>query len=201
TDAALRGDALIALGRLAPLLDQPLVPPPWQTLWKAYRCHALCLAGRTAEAVALAKSLVPVHLYEWQHVLECLLRAGQVTALDVRSILFRPPHSGEHRWADLARRRMRADYLRILGNADGIDLETEYRELLEAYDRGGLPFERALTRLSYAAWLLAQDRVDQAEKVNRAVLDLARQYAMPILEGDALAQMGRDIDSPMPHRP
>ena len=200
-DAALRGDSLIALGRLTPLLDQPLVPPPWQTLWKAYRCHALCLAGRVGEAVALAKSLVPVDVYEWVHVFECLLRAGQLTALDVRSILFRPPHSGEHHWADLARRRMRADYLRVLGNADGIDLESEYRELLEAYDRGGLPFERALTRLSYAGWLLAQDQADQAEKVNRVALDLARQYAMRILEDDALAQMGRESHAPTPHRP
>ncbi|HEY7152833.1 MAG TPA: hypothetical protein VH575_02640, partial [Gemmataceae bacterium] len=185
-DAALRGDALIALGRLGPLLDQPLVPPPWQTLWKAYRCHALCLAGRTDEAVALAKSLVPVDVYEWVHVFECLLRAGQLTALDVRSILFRPPHSGEHRWADLARRRMRADYLRVLGNAEGVDLGVEYRELLEAYDRGGLPFERALTRLSYAAWLRTQGQADQAEKVNGIALDLARQYSMRILESDAL---------------
>lgn len=184
-DAALRGDALIALGRLSPLLDQPLTPPPWQTLWKAYRCHALCLVGRTDEAVALAKALVPVDVYEWVHVFECLLRAGQLTALDVRSILFRPPHAGEHRWADLARRRMRADYLRITGNSAGIDLGTEYRELLEAYDRGGLPFERALTRLSYAAWLLAQGQAEQAESVNRVTLNLARQHAMRILEGDA----------------
>src|SRR5262249_50734873 len=43
-DAALGGDALIALGRLAPLLDRPNVPPPWQALWRAYRCHAVCLA-------------------------------------------------------------------------------------------------------------------------------------------------------------
>ncbi|HEY7156371.1 MAG TPA: hypothetical protein VH575_20560, partial [Gemmataceae bacterium] len=164
-DAALRGDALIALGWLEPLLDQPLAPPPWQTLWKAYRCHALCLAGRTAEAVALAKSLVPVDVYEWVHVFECLHRAGQLTALDVRSILFRPPHSGEHRWADLARRRMRADYLRVLGNPDGTDLDAEYRELLDAYDRGGLPFERALTRLSFAAWVLSRGQMEQAERV------------------------------------
>jgi hypothetical protein len=200
-DAALRGDALIALGRLTPLLDQPLTAPPWQTLWKAYRCHALCLAGRTAEAVALAKSLVPVDVYEWVHVFECLLRAGQLTALDVRSILFRPPHSGEHRWADLARRRMRADYLRVRGNADGVDLGVEYRELLEAYDRGGLPFERALTRLGYAAWLLDQGQADQAKKVNGVALDLARQYAMRILEDDALAQIRRDKGAPRPHRP
>ncbi len=185
-DAALRGDALIALGRLDPLLEQLQVPPPWQTLWRAYRCHALCLAGRTAEAVALAKTLVPVDVYEWVHVFECLLRAGQLTALDVRSILFRPPHSGEHRWADLARRRMRADYLRVAGGAEEIDLGIEYRELLDAYDRGGLPFERTLTRLSYAAWLLAEGEMDQASNVNRAALDLARQYAMPILEADSL---------------
>jgi tetratricopeptide (TPR) repeat protein len=185
-DAALRGDALIALGRLGPLLDQPLVPPPWQTLWKAYRCHALCLAGRIDEAVALAKSLVPVDVYEWVHVFECLLRAGQLAALDVRSILFRPPHSSEHRWAELARRRMRADYLREVGNTENIDLEAEYRELLEEYDRGGLPFERALTRLRYAAWLCAQGKSEQAKKAASVALDLARQYGMRFLEADSL---------------
>jgi len=185
-DAALRGDALIALGRLEPLLVQPLVPPPWQTLWKAYRCHALCLAGHINEAVALAKSLVPVDVYEWVHVFECLLRAGQLTALDVRSILFRPPHSGEHRWADLARRRMRADYLRVVGGDDGIDLGTEYRELLDAYDRGGLPYERTLTRLRYAAWLRDHHETEQAKKTASTALDLARQFGMQILEADSL---------------
>jgi tetratricopeptide (TPR) repeat protein len=185
TDAALRGDALIALGRLAPLLDRPIVPHPWQTLWQAYRCHALCLAGRIDEAVSLAKALVPVDVYEWMHVFECLLRAGQLTALDVRSILFRPPHSGEHHWADLARRRMRADYLRVVGDSETVDLDGECRALLEAYDRGGLPFERALTRLSYAAWLMEKGELGQAESVARAALDLARRYAMPILEADA----------------
>jgi tetratricopeptide (TPR) repeat protein len=186
-DAALRGDALIALGRLGPLLEQPLAPPPWQTLWKAYRCHALCLAGRSDEAVALAKALVPVDVYEWVHVFECLLRAGQLKALDVRSILFRPGHTGEHRWADLARRRMRADYLRVVGGAESIDLGKEYRELLDAYDRGGLPFERALTRLRYAAWLRAQGKTEEAQKTARLALELARQYGMRILEAESIA--------------
>jgi hypothetical protein len=186
TDAALRGDALIALGRLGPLLDQPQVPPPWQTLWRAYRCHALCIVGRTEEAVALAKSLVPVDVYEWVHVFECLLRAGQLSALDVRSILFRPHHGGKHRWADLARRRMRADHLQFAGNPEKVDLASEYRELLEAYDRGGLPFERALTRLRFASYLLAQGALGQAESVNRVALDLARQHTMCILEADSL---------------
>ncbi len=186
-DAALRGDALIALGRLGPLLYIPLVPPPWQTLWKAYRCHALCLAGHIDEAVALAKSLVPVDVYEWVHVFECLLRAGQLQALDVRSILFRPPHSGEHRWADLARRRMRADYLQVVGSEESIDLGKEYRELLEAYDRGGLPFERALTRLRYAAWLQAQGEREPAKKAALTAGDLARQYGMRLLEAESAA--------------
>jgi hypothetical protein len=186
-DSALRGDALIALGRLGPLLEQPLVPPPWQTLWKAYRCHALCLSGRIDEAVAVAKSLVPVDIYEWVHVFECLLRAGQLSALDVRSILFRPQHSNEHRWADLARRRMRADYLRVVGGEESIDLGVEYRDLLEAYDRGGLPFERALTRLRYAGWMRAHEETEQARKAASLALDLARQFRMRILEADSLA--------------
>ena len=73
-DAPLRGDALLALGRLTPLLEQTQAPAPWQTLWQAYRCHALCLAGHVGEAVNLARSLIPVDVYEWLHVFECLLR-------------------------------------------------------------------------------------------------------------------------------
>ncbi len=185
-DAALRGDALIALGRLGPLLDHPVVPPPWQTLWKAYRCHALCLAGRIEEAVALAKALLPVDVYEWVHVFECLLRAGRLQQLDLGSILFRQPHSGEHRWAELARRRMRADYLRVVGNDSHIDLGSEYPQLLESYDRAGLPFERALTRLRYAAWLRADGEREQARKAAQTALELARQYGMRILEADSM---------------
>ncbi len=188
-DAALRGDALIALGRLGPLLDQATVPPPWQTLWKAYRCHALCLAGRTEEAVSLAKSLLPVDVYEWVHVFECLLRAGQLAAIDLHSILFRPPQNAEHRWADLARRRMRADYLRVVKREGNTNLESEYRELLEAYDRGGLPFERALTRLSFAACLVSHGKMEQAARVIHVALDLARQYGMRVLQADALAAL------------
>ena len=60
-------------------------------LWQAYRCHALCLAGRVSEATALAGPLVPVDVYEWTHVFECLLRAGQLAVLDMRSFLYRPP--------------------------------------------------------------------------------------------------------------
>jgi hypothetical protein len=59
----LRGDALIALGRLEPLLDQAQAPHPWQTLWQTYGAHALCLAGRTDEALALALVTVPVDAY------------------------------------------------------------------------------------------------------------------------------------------
>jgi hypothetical protein len=191
SDAALRGDALIALGRLQPLLERPQVPQPWQTLWQAYRCHAQCLAGRTAEAVALARSLVPVDVYEWVHVFECLLRAGRLDALDLRSVLFRPPHVAEHRWTDLARRRMRADYLRQTGGPSA-DLADEYAALLDAYDRGGMPFERALTRLSYAAWL--RDRGDhaRARSVTEVALTLARTHGMRGIEADALAM----VDSP-----
>jgi hypothetical protein len=183
-DGALRGDALLALGRLPPLLDQPQAHAPWQALWLAYRAHALALAGRTEEAIALVCTLVPVDVYEWVHVFECLLRAGQMAAFDLPSVLFRPSNAAEHRWAELARRRMRADYMRLLGPAPP-DLRNDYAELEEAYDRGGLPFERALTRLSHVRWLIAQRSLDQAEAVNEVTLALARQDAMAIVEADA----------------
>jgi hypothetical protein len=183
-DAALRGDALIALGRLEPLLDETHVAPPWQVLWQAYRCHALCLAGRVPEAVALARSLVPVDVYEWVHVFECLLRAGRLETIDLRSLLDRPPHTAEHHWADLARRRMRADYLRVTGTA-GEDLGDDYAAIVEAYDRGGLPYERALSRLGQARWLGSVGRADEAAQVHAVTLDLARRYRMPLVEADA----------------
>ncbi|HVS34388.1 MAG TPA: hypothetical protein VMS17_02335 [Gemmataceae bacterium] len=185
-DAALRGDALIALGRLEPLLQQREAAHPWQNLWRAYRCHALCLAGRVDEAVALAGSLVPVDVYEWVHVFECLLRAGQLSAIDIKSVLFRPPHAAEHRWVELARRRMKADYLRVTAGPSA-ELEAEYRDLMEAYDRAGLPFERCLTRLSEARRRLARGETEAAGALAANALELARHYAMPLLAVDAEA--------------
>jgi len=184
-DAALRGDTLIALGRLTPLLNQPNAPQPWQALWQAYRAHALCLAGRVAEAVALARSLVPVDVYEWVHVFECLLRARQLDVIDVASMCYRPPFSGENRWSVLARRRMRADYLRLTMPDAEVDLDGEYRELLDAYDRGGLPYERALSRLSYACWLEAGNRPAEACAVRAAAADIGRRFHMPVIVADA----------------
>ena len=66
------------------------------------------------------------------------------------------------------------------------DLDKEYRELLEGYDRGGLPFERALTRLSYARWLLARQENGQARAVNAVALELCRRFGMTVLETDIL---------------
>jgi hypothetical protein len=184
-DAPLRGDALIALGRFGPLLEQPQARHPWQTLWQAYRAHALCLAGRTAEAVALSGSLVPVDIYEWVHVFECLLRAGQLAALDMHSVLYRPPHAAEQRWSDLARRRMEADYHRATAVEPPADLGAVYEGLLEEYDRGGLPYERALTRLGYGRWLLSRGRSAEARAVNVVALDLAGRHGMRIVGADA----------------
>jgi hypothetical protein len=183
-DVALRGDAWIALGRLEQLLEQPQVTPPWQTLWGAYRAHALALVGRSAEAVAVARALVPVDVYEWVHVFEALLRCGELATLDMKSVLYRPPNADEHRWADLARRRMRADYRRVTGT-ETTDLQADYEALVEAYDRGGLPYERALTRLGLARWLLASGNTAAAREVNAVTLELAGRYGMRVVEADA----------------
>src|SRR5262249_43385946 len=150
-------------------------------LWQAYRAHALCLAGRTDEATAKAGALVPVDVYEWTHVFECLLRAGRLAALDMRSFLYRPPRAAEHRWNDLARQRMRADYLRTTASPPA-DLGETYARIIEEYDRGGLPYERVLTRLGYARWLLSRDEVGEAQAVNAVTLDLACRHGMRIAE-------------------
>jgi hypothetical protein len=184
-DAPLRGDALLALGRLTPLLEQPQAQATWQTLWHAYRCHALCLAGRVKEAVNLARSIIPVDVYEWLHVFECLLRAGRLDLIDLHSVLARPA-GGEHRWAELARRRMRADFLRLTEQSAG--LAAEYEAILDAYDRAGLPLERALTRLSFAQWLWSHDDLGRAEGMVKAALALADAHEMKIAAADGWAQ-------------
>jgi hypothetical protein len=182
-DAPLRGDALIALGRLDPLLKEVRPPHPWQMLWQAYRAHALCLAGRVEEAVSLARRLVPGDVYEWTHVFECLLRAGRLDAVDMNSFLYRPPREGESRWNESGRRRMRADYLRLA--VPGADPAPDYAAALDGYDRGGLPYERALTRLGYCRWLLAKGDVAAARQANAVTLDLARRHGMKVMEADA----------------
>jgi tetratricopeptide (TPR) repeat protein len=184
-DAALRGDALIALGRLQPFLDEPQAAHPWQTLWQAYRAHALALLGRRDDALRIALSMVPTDVYEWVHIFECLLRLGRLDALDLKSVLYRPPLADEHRWSRLARERMKLDFLRITGGQS--DLGKDYRTLVDAYDRGGLPFERALTRLGYARWLMAQKSDDEASAVLVAALELCRRFSMTCLESDCLA--------------
>jgi hypothetical protein len=182
-DRGLRGDALLALGDLQPLLDQEHVPPPWQTLWSAYRAHALSLAGRMEEALALVSTLVPVDVYEWVHVFECLLHVGHLEQVDLQSMLYRPPLAAESRWSILARERMQADYLRLTATSPP-DLGSRYVALLEAYDRAGLPYERALTRLSYARWLLRTGRAEEARRINTTTSELAARFGMRIVEAE-----------------
>ncbi len=175
-DAPLRGDALIALGRLQPFVDQPQAPHPWQTLWQAYRAHALCLLGHCEQAFALAQSIVPTDIYEWAHVFECLLRLNRLDALDLGSLLYRAPFADEHRFTALARERMRLDYFRVMG--EGGDLGPAYRALLDAYDKGGLPFERVLTRLSYARWLAATNDHDQVNSVLAGTAEICQRFGI-----------------------
>jgi hypothetical protein len=197
-DAALCGDALIALGRLQPLLNHATMPAPWQNLWRAYRAHALCLAGRVGEAVALCRALVPVDIYEWVHVFECLLRAGELGQISARSLLYNGQWRSDGSWADHTGRRLLLDWKRAIQPT--ADLEPEYRQLLDAFDRGGLPWERALVRLGYGRWLLIQGRESEARAVGAQTLELARRCGMPVvaadaaeLAGDAMATQWRNL--------
>ena len=60
-----------------------------------------------------------------------------------------------------------------------------YEELLEAYDRGGPPFERCLTRLGNAHWRLARDRLEEAGAVNAVTRQVAERHGMRIVLADA----------------
>ncbi|MFO0967040.1 MAG: hypothetical protein U0793_15850 [Gemmataceae bacterium] len=197
-DAPLRGDALLALGRVEPVLAQIQAPAPWQTLWQAYRVHALALAARDTEAVRQAGTLIPTDIYEWIHVFEGLLRLGRLDLLDAAALQFGP--HGEHAWAGLARRRLLADYRRLglsepstAIDAPKPELEREFRDLMEAYDRGGLPWERGLVRLSLARVLQRKDARAEAAAVARVALELAQRHGMAMVAIDAtetLAELG-----------
>src|SRR5262249_51745681 len=118
------------------------------------------------------------------HVFECLLRAGRLDAVDMRSVLYRPPGAAEERWRELARRRMQADHRRVTeGAAD--DLGPLYLSLIEEYDRAGLPWERCLTRLGHAPWLPARGLTGDARAVCALVRDVSRRHGMRIMEADA----------------
>ncbi len=65
-------------------------------------------------------------------------------------------------------------------------MRAEYEELVEAYDRAGLPLERAMTRLSYAALLLQRNETGRAEAVLKVALALARAHRMGVIEASTL---------------
>ncbi len=79
---------------------------------------------------------------------------------------------------------MRADHVRV--TEPGSDLGGEYRDILDAYERAGMPFERALTRLSYARWLEAAGNSGEARVMAAGALALCRRHGMAVLEVDAL---------------
>lgn len=190
-DAPLRGDALLATGKLGPMLSIHHVAQPWQTLWQCYRCHALALAGKEEAALSLARATIPIDIYEWVHLFECLLRIQKIDLLDGNAL--RHSSQTEHRWAQLARQRIFLDYRRLTDPE--ANLIREYEELLEEYDRSGLPLERGLTRISFARYLIAQEDKDRSWKLCQVAKDLAERHDLRILMVDVydtMAQLGDD---------
>jgi hypothetical protein len=207
-DAALRGDALIALGRLDAIRRQEQVPHPWQSLWQAYRAHALCSLGDTGASLRLAQAAIPLDIYEWVHLFEALLRLDRIDVLDYRNL----PAGDDSEWTRLARRRLELDRRR---RSSDEDLTRPFLELVEAYDRAGLPYERGLTRLSLARHAQSLGRAESAKSAAEAALEIGRTYGMPIVAADAMlmlaeyqparaaeaAQMRRDCGYAGPARP
>lgn len=184
-DAPLGGDALLARGKLDAILSRPSVPHPWQSLWQSYREHALCLAGRHEEALRLATTAWPVDIYEWVHHFETLLRIGRLDLFEPKSFRSTLRAADESKWTTLACRRMLADHRRL--TAPTAELDREYRELIDEYDRAGLPVERALVRLGYGQLLISVNRKDEASSIAEGAIEIARRYEMPLLEADARA--------------
>jgi tetratricopeptide (TPR) repeat protein len=184
-DAPLRGDALLALGRIDEIINQPFAAHPWQALWQAYREHAFCLAGRMDEALRLASVSWPVDIYEWVHHFETLVRLGRLDLFDARSFTSSLRNAESSQWTELARRRILADYARLTAATTHVDLQREYRELIDSYDRGGLPVERVIVRIRFAEWLTANCQNDEAAPTLKSAIDIARRYRMEILQREA----------------
>ena len=172
-------------GKLDAILSRPSVPHPWQSLWQSYREHALCLAGRHEEALRLATTAWPVDIYEWVHHFETLLRLGRLDLFEPKSFRSTLRGADESKWTTLACRRMLADHQRL--TAPTAELDREYRELIDEYDRAGLPAERALVRLGYGRLLISENRKEEAVSIAEGAIEIARRYAMPLLEADARA--------------
>ena len=80
---------------------------------------------------------------------------------------------------------MRADYLRVTAPGPPDGFRGRVPGNLEAYDRGGLPYERTLTRLGYCAVVAGARQGRQVPSVNAVTLEVARRHGMRIMEADA----------------
>jgi hypothetical protein len=163
-----------------------LAAAPWSNLWQAYRAHALCLCGRTSEALEVCASFLPVDVYEWLHVFEVHLRCGGLGKLDLTATLDLGLQRAEHDWSRLAWQRMKIDYSRVCRVAPPSP-EAPLREIVQAYDAAGLPWERCLARLSLARELAGSGRGAEGLELADAAASLARQSGFPVLLRDALA--------------
>ena len=101
----------------------------------------------------------PLDIYEWVHLFEALLRLDRIDVLDYRNL----PAGDDSEWTRLARRRLELDRRRRTTEEN---LTRPLLELIEAYDRAGLPYERGLTRLSLARH--SQSSGGQAEAATSA---------------------------------
>ena len=112
------------------------------------------------------------------------------------------------RLEDIDHTRCRAEYaaafneVKSLGARNSVTRTADQTEIgfFWAYDRAGMPYERALTRLSYARWLRARGQGSQADRINAVAQELAARHGMRLVALDASASEARG-NSAEPRRP
>ena len=186
-DAALRGDALIAPGPIAAVRRSAAGRPSLANALASLSRSCPVPAWPGDEALRIARTIVPTDVYEWVHVFECLLRLGRLDAIDLGSVLYRPPLADEHRWSQLARQRMRLDYLRLRGPAIRRSRQAIPRPARRLRPRR--PAVRARAEpLEPRPTAAKRGGPEPARAIAASAVDLCRRFGMTLLERDALAR-------------
>jgi len=134
--------------------------------------------GPTKRSVSSPPPGLSISTNGWHHF-EALLRLGRLDLFDPCSFDASLRNADNSLWTNLARRRIRARLFPLDKKREAeTDLGGEYQELIDAYDRAGLPVElRPRALVGTGPVLMSRSRRDEALSAGNAALEIARRSA------------------------